>query len=83
MKLVSKTRHGAKVHRVYDTALTPYQRVLKPGVLTDAGKTQLYTTYSHLNPVRLLKQINDNVESLQGEFVFRVNPLEAKGTASR
>jgi len=23
MKLVSKTRHGAKVHRVYDTALTP------------------------------------------------------------
>lgn len=64
MKLVSKTRHGAKVHRVYDMAQTPYQRVLKAGVLTDTKKVELYTTYSHLNPVRLLKQINDNVESL-------------------
>ncbi len=28
MKLKSKTRHGAKTHRVYDSAQTPY-RVLK------------------------------------------------------
>jgi len=26
MKLVSKTRHGARVHKSYDTARTPYQR---------------------------------------------------------
>jgi len=64
MKLVSKTRHGAKVYRVYDTARTPYQRVLNSGVLTEAKKAELYTTYAHLNPVTLLKQINDNVESL-------------------
>lgn len=35
MKLVSKTRHGAKVHKVYDTARTPYQRLLETGVLTE------------------------------------------------
>ena len=64
MKLVSKTRHGARVHRVYDTAQTPYQRVLKSGVLTEASKAQLASTYAHLNPVRLLKQVNDNVEHL-------------------
>jgi hypothetical protein len=64
MKLVSKTRHGAKVYRVYDTARTPYQRVLNSVVLTEAKKAELYTTYAHLNPVTLLKQINDNVESL-------------------
>ena len=64
MKLVSKTRHGARVHRVYDTAQTPYQRVLKSGVLTEASKAQLTATYSYLNPVRLLKQINDNLEHL-------------------
>ena len=29
MKLVSKTRQGAKVHKVYDTAKTPYQRLLE------------------------------------------------------
>ena len=64
MKLVSKTRHGAKVHRVYDTALTPYQRVLKSGVIEEVSKVQINSIYAHLNPVRLLKQINDNVEHL-------------------
>jgi hypothetical protein len=34
MKLVSKSRHGAKVYKVYDTAQTPYQRLLRSGVLT-------------------------------------------------
>ena len=28
LKLVSKSRHGAKVHKVYDTAQTPYHRLL-------------------------------------------------------
>ena len=64
MKLVSKTRHGAKVYRVYDTALTPYQRVLKSGVIEEVSKVQINSIYAHLNPVRLLKQINDNVEHL-------------------
>jgi len=64
MKLVSKTRHGAKVHKVYDTAQTPYQRLLRAGVLTEAKKQELAATYHHLNPVLLLKQINENLESL-------------------
>ena len=34
------------------------------GVLTEASKAQLASTYAHLNPVRLLKQVNDNVEHL-------------------
>ena len=34
MQLQSKTRHGARVHKVYDTAKTPYRRVLESGVLT-------------------------------------------------
>jgi hypothetical protein len=38
LKLVSKSRHGAKVHKVYDEAQTPYQRPLKSGVLTKAKK---------------------------------------------
>ncbi len=66
MKLVSKTRHGAKVHKVYDTAYTPYQRLLQAGVLTEAKKTELAATYYRLNPVRLLRQINDNLEQLWG-----------------
>jgi hypothetical protein len=64
MKLVKKTRHGAKVHKVYDTARTPYQRLLDSGVFTEAKRQELAATYYGLNPVLLLKQINDNLESL-------------------
>ena len=28
MKLVNEIRHGARVHKVYDMARTPYQRTL-------------------------------------------------------
>jgi len=58
MKLVDKTRHGAKVHKVYDTAQTPYQRLLKAGMLTETKRQELSAAYHGLNPVSLLKQIN-------------------------
>lgn len=64
MKLVSKTRHGAKVHKVYDTARTPYQRLLDSGTLTSAQEAQLAATYRGLNPVKLLRQLNDHLEHL-------------------
>jgi len=64
MKLLEKTRHGAKVHKVYDTARTPYQRLLETDVLMQAKQTELAATYRGLNPVLLLKQINNNLEQL-------------------
>jgi hypothetical protein len=64
LKLVGKTRNGAKVHKVYDTAQTPYQRLLKSGVLTEDEKRQLANIYGALNPVTLLKQIRQSVEHL-------------------
>ena len=64
MKLVSKTRHGAKVHKVYETAQTPYQRLLEAGMLTETKKAELAVTYTGLNPVALLNQINANLKQL-------------------
>ena len=64
MKLVSKTRHGARVHKVYETAQTPYQRLLQLGVLNEAKLAEMPATYRGLNPVLLLKQINGNLEQL-------------------
>ena len=64
MKLVSKTRHGAKVHKVYDTAKTPYQRLLESGTLTPAQEARLAATYSGLNPALLLRQLDANLEKL-------------------
>jgi hypothetical protein len=64
MKLISKSRHGAKVHKVYEEAQTPYQRLLNTGVLPEAKKTELAATYHGQNPVSLLKQINANLDKL-------------------
>ena len=64
MKLVTKTRHGARVHKVYDTARTPYQRLLEAGVLTEGKQAELAGIYHGLNPVLLLRQINENLEHL-------------------
>ena len=52
------------MYKVYDTARTPYQRLLESGVLTEAKQQELAATYHGLNPVFLLKQINENVEAL-------------------
>ena len=64
MKLVKKTRHGAKVYKVYDTAQTPYQRLIKTGVLSETKRQELAATYHYLNLVTILKQINENLERL-------------------
>jgi len=64
LKLVGKSRNGAKVHKVYDTAQTPYQRLLRSGVLMADKKRELANIYCALNPVTLLKQIRQSVEYL-------------------
>jgi len=63
-KLVTKRRHGAKVYKVYDTAHTPYQRLLRSGVLTEDKKRKLADVYGALNPVTLLEEIKQSVEHL-------------------
>jgi hypothetical protein len=55
MKLVGKTRHGAKVHKLYDTAQTPYQRLLESATLAEPKRAELATTYSSSNPILLLR----------------------------
>ena len=58
MQLKHKSRHGAKVHKVYDSARTPYQRVLESGVLTPEHQDVMAQQYQRLNSVKLLAQIN-------------------------
>jgi hypothetical protein len=64
MKLVGKSRNGARVHKVFDKAKTPYQRVLESGILTEGKKKELASIYSALNPAKLLKQIGREKEHL-------------------
>jgi len=64
LKLIGKTRHGAKVRKLYDTARTPYQRLITSGALTDQKKQELERIYAFLNPVMLLKQVRHAVAHL-------------------
>ena len=64
MKLIGKRRHGAKVYKTYDEAQTPCYRLLKSGILSAREKRELMDAFQNLSPVKLLKQINDNLKLL-------------------
>ena len=63
-KLVTKTRQGARVHRVYDRAQTPYQRLCAAGVLAPAKRQELEALYQRLNPLRLRRELDAALQRL-------------------
>jgi len=63
-RLVRKSRNGASVHRVYDRAQTPYQRLGAAGVLPSATQQELEALYRSLNPLQLRRQIDTELERL-------------------
>ena len=64
MKLQHKSRHGARVHKVYDTARTPYQRLLERDVLSEEEREVLARRYRSLNPVRLKARLDAALQAL-------------------
>ncbi len=64
MKLVEKTREGAKVTKTYDKAKTPYRRLLDDGSISRPSKDRLKEEYALLNPAKL----NREIESLRKEL---------------
>ena len=72
MKLLSKSRAGAKVHKVYDTARTPYQRLLNSGLAEERAAT-LDSVYHGLDPGKLLTYIHGHQQRLWA-LADRSNP---------
>lgn len=64
LKLVGKEHIGNKVIRKYDTARTPYQRVLERDELSLARKAHLLNLYLPLNPAELRRRIDQKVLQL-------------------
>ena len=64
LKLVGKDRVGSKIIKRYDTAQTPYQRVLAVEDIPVEVKAQLINQYLQLNPVQLRKDIDQKVAKL-------------------
>ena len=66
MKLVAKQVEGRTIHRIYDAAKTPLQRVLFSGVLSLSQQQELRAIAKAFDPLRLFQQ----VEQLQ-QATFR------------
>lgn len=64
LKLVRKVRHGARVHRVFDRAQTPYQRLLASGRLPAPSAQHLAKQYASLNPLTLREEIDQHLRRL-------------------
>jgi len=64
LKLIGKERVGEKVIKRYDTAATPYQRVLDSPYISETIKVYLRQQYIQLNPVTLRNRIDANVAKL-------------------
>jgi hypothetical protein len=64
MKLISKERRGAKVHKSYDEAQTPYQRLITSAHINQETKNQLRSQYERLDPISLL----ESLKTLQDKF---------------
>lgn len=58
LKLIEKTRVDGKVRKKYDTATTPYQRLLDSGVLAQSDQQDLTEMYLSLNPAALKRRLD-------------------------
>jgi hypothetical protein len=57
-RLHAKTRHGAILHRVFDRAQTPFQRLCASGILSADRRRDLEALYLSLNPLQLRREID-------------------------
>lgn len=70
MKLIEKTRIGAKVKKIFDRPKTPYQRLMDCPDITEAAKAKLKREHDSINPVALKRTVTKLVERL---FKLNVN----------
>jgi hypothetical protein len=63
-KLTGRTRRGSKVIKSYDTARTPYQRLLGSGTVDQATSMRLAEQFLSLNPLQLRRRIDSEIRTL-------------------
>ena len=63
-KLKSKTRDGARVHKVYFAPATPCQRLVAHSSVAPVIKEKLTAQFKSLDPVRLLQEIRTAQQAL-------------------
>jgi hypothetical protein len=81
-KLISKTRVGSKIIKVYDkNIISPYQRLLASPDLSDEAKAELTRRFLQYDPVTLQQEVHDAVASLMSlntsQYLGDAKPLAA------
>ena len=64
IKLISKERIKGRIRRRYDTAKTPYQRVMESKEVSENKKQELKKLYLSLNPAQLKRDIDGKLDAL-------------------
>lgn len=66
MKIERKEKvNNSLCHKIYDTAKTPYQRIMESGQISEQQKTKLRELYLSLNPVQLKRAIDEKVKIIR------------------
>ena len=82
-RLMDKSRDGARVVRRHDAGTTPYQRMLQSGALVGARRRILDKLYLSLNPLWLSREIDAEIEKLEGLAWRQGDPLSWNPTGNR
>ena len=64
IKLKEKVRINGKIHRKYDKAKTPYQRLMESDQISLKTKIRLKKKYDSLNPAELKRKIDKKLNNL-------------------
>jgi hypothetical protein len=72
LKLLKKTREGGRVSKQYDVALTPYQRLVKTGLVSSTTIEKLELEYLALDPVNLMEELKRLQQNLI-QFAWHLN----------
>ncbi|MCZ7567367.1 MAG: ISNCY family transposase [Ardenticatenaceae bacterium] len=81
MKLHTKRREGSRVHRTYDAAQTPCQRLQHAKILTTEQEERLTGIYQALDPVRFRRQLHPLQDALWQHAVVIPSPGEPASLA--
>jgi hypothetical protein len=63
-KLIYKERRGATIHKKYDLAQTPHQRLMNSTEVDKHDKLRLHQMYLALNPAALQRRIEETLKKL-------------------
>ena len=64
LKLKGKKRQGSKIHKVYEIAKTPYQRIIESDKISKEVKDQLTKQYNSLNPAQLQRDLRKKMDKI-------------------